>query len=292
MPKYSSVERSQYGTSPIQPDRTASVDTTIVHPALTAAVNTAKGKKRRDSAAPLMSAPPIHNTTSTNKGFNPSIGSSYSNPFPEQVLRNGSPKIPYLEDALPATNIVTNPTTHTRYRSGLHRRRRCGTTIEEGGSEDESKGESSDENDDSDIDNDDSSESGLSSDDDEEQIARQINGAKDAIIKSNGLSHFAQVDLSNVGLDLPSVEGQQRLLLLEEDMELLIEAYRFEKSRLYLYRLSCILSLGMVWLLCRWMPHLWIKWVGTVSPMSKAEWFAITVSTPEGGHSSSVIEAF
>jgi cation-transporting ATPase 13A3/4/5 len=159
----------------------------------------------------------------------------------------------------------------------LHRRRRRGTATEEGASDEDSKGESSDENVDSENDTDDSSESGLSSDDDEEQIARQINSAKNVNVKPAEIPDYSNIDLSNLDNRIELTEGQQRLVLEDEDMELLIEAYRFKRSQLYLYRLSCVVSLGMVWLVCRWMPNLWIRWVGERSAMSKAEWFVIEV---------------
>jgi len=277
MPKYSSVDRPQYGTSSIDADRTVLVDTTIVNPVLTAAVNTAKGKKRRDSAAPLMSAPPIHNPTLKNTNDDPLNNSSRSSSFVDQLPRNSGPNVSYLDDALQSHGATKTPTTHSRFRSGLHRRRRRGTATGEEGSEDDSEGETTDEDDDSEIDNDDSSQSGLSSDDDEEQIARQITAAKNTNTKSSGVQNYSQIDLSHAGDNVDHLEGYQRLLLPEEDMELMIEAYKYNTSRLYLYRISCVLSLGMVWLICRWMPHLWVKWVGIRSPMGKAEWFVIQV---------------
>ncbi|KAH8547645.1 hypothetical protein BGW37DRAFT_230305 [Umbelopsis sp. PMI_123] len=275
MPKYSSVDRPQYGTSPFDADRTVSSDTSIVNPILAAAVNTAKGKKRRDSAAPLISAPPIHNPILNNARQDPLSSLSRSNSFVDQLSRNGSPKVPYLEEVLQSNGDTATPTTHNRFRSGLHRRRRRGTTIGEEGSEEDSEGESSEEDDDSENDIDDSSQSGLSSDDDEEQIARQISAAKSTNMKPSTSHNYSNIDLSHLRDSTEYLEGYQRLLLPEEDMELTIESYRYNTSRLYLYRLSCVLSLGMTWLICRWMPHFWVKWVGIRSPMSKAEWFVI-----------------
>jgi P5-type ATPase cation transporter len=277
MPKYSSVDRPQYGTSAIDADRNASADITIVNPVLIAAVNTVKGKRRRDSTAPLMSAPPIHNPSLENTKGDPLSSLSRSSSFVDQLPRNSSPKVPYLDDALQSHGATNTPNTHNRFRSGLHRRRRRGTATGEEVSEDDSEGESSDEDDDSEVDNDDSSQSGLSSDDDEEQIARQITAAKNTNIKPPGVQIYSQIDLSHVGDETDHLEGYQRLLLPEEDMELIIEAYKYNTSRLYLYRVSCVLSLGMVWLVCRWMPHLWVKWIGIRSPMGKAEWFVIQV---------------
>jgi hypothetical protein len=277
MPKYSSVDRPQYGTSPFDADRTVSSDTSIVNPVLAAAVNTAKGKKRRDSAAPLISAPPIHNPILNNARQDPLSSLSRSNSFVDQLSRNGSPKVPYLEDVLQSNGDTATPTTHNRFRSGLHRRRRCGSTIGEEGSEEDSEGESSEEDDDSENDIDDSSQSGLSSDDDEEQIARQISAAKSTNMKPSTSHNYSNIDLSHLRDSTEYLEGYQRLLLPEEDMKLTIESYRYNTSRLYLYRLSCVLSFGMTWLICRWMPHFWVKWVGIRSPMSKAEWFVIQV---------------
>jgi hypothetical protein len=277
MPKHSIVERPGYGTSPIGAASTAAIDTTIVHPASSAAVSSAKGKKRRDSAAPLMSAAPIHNNSLDRSLQGVEESSSNRSTLTGQGQLNGKTDLSYLEAAIHSPNIVDHSTTHSRIRSGLHRRRRRGTAIDDAESDEDSKGETDSE--DNDSEDEDSSESGLSSDDDEEQIARQILAAKVGNDKPVSNNDHVHVDLPPRVEAMHPSAGHQRLLLAEEDMELLIEAYTYSKPHLYMYRFSCIFSLGLVWLICRWMPTLWIKWVGCPAKMIDADWFVIQVNT-------------
>lgn len=273
MPKHSIVDRPGYGTSPIDAASTASIDTTIVHPASSAAVSLAKGKKRRDSAAPLMSVAPIHNKSLDRSPQGLEENNSNRNGLSGQAPLNGKANLSYLEEAVRTPDVVDHPTTHSRNRSGLHRRRRRGTALEDAESDEDSKGESSSE--DNGSEDDDSSESGLSSDDDEEQIARQVLAAKAGTDKPANNSDHVHVDVPSRLEAMHPAAGQQRLTLAEEDMELLIEAYTYSKFHLYSYRLSCVFSLGLVWLICRWMPNLWVKWVGCPAKMSDADWFVI-----------------
>ncbi|KAM3583639.1 hypothetical protein VKS41_003612 [Umbelopsis sp. WA50703] len=220
-----------------------------------------------------MSAAPIHNNSLDRSLQGVEESSSNRSTLTGQGQLNGKTDLSYLEAAIHSPNIVDHSTTHSRIRSGLHRRRRRGTAIDDAESDEDSKGETDSE--DNDSEDEDSSESGLSSDDDEEQIARQILAAKVGNDKPVSNNDHVHVDLPPRVEAMHPSAGHQRLLLAEEDMELLIEAYTYSKPHLYMYRFSCIFSLGLVWLICRWMPTLWIKWVGCPAKMIDADWFVI-----------------
>ncbi|CAG8735183.1 8843_t:CDS:2, partial [Ambispora leptoticha] len=56
---------------------------------------------------------------------------------------------------------------------------------------------------------------------------------------------------------------------------LTLVGYRFHRIRLYIYYLLCFLSGGLLYLLSRWLPKLWIWWVGNACEMKKAEWLLV-----------------
>ncbi|KAI9248797.1 hypothetical protein BDA99DRAFT_445940 [Phascolomyces articulosus] len=64
----------------------------------------------------------------------------------------------------------------------------------------------------------------------------------------------------------------RQILLLEEDVEISIQGYRYDTFHYLFYRVSCVLSLGLVWLVCRWMPKWWVAWVGERATLDKAQW--------------------
>ncbi|ORZ24084.1 hypothetical protein BCR42DRAFT_317373 [Absidia repens] len=65
---------------------------------------------------------------------------------------------------------------------------------------------------------------------------------------------------------------EQQLLLEEEDVEVMIYGYRYHAIRYLIYRLACIFTCGIVWLIARWVPTWWIKWVGQQVPLKEAHW--------------------
>jgi hypothetical protein len=71
---------------------------------------------------------------------------------------------------------------------------------------------------------------------------------------------------------------EQHLLLEEEDVQVIIYGYRYHTLRYMIYRLCCISTLGIVWLIARWVPTWWIKWVGQQVPLKDAQWLVFKVS--------------
>lgn len=75
--------------------------------------------------------------------------------------------------------------------------------------------------------------------------------------------------------NLPAKLYYQRFYVAEEDLVIGIGGFRTVKFRLYLYYLLCIFSLGMVYLLVRWIPYYRVKLYGVKVPLGKAEWVVL-----------------
>lgn len=79
--------------------------------------------------------------------------------------------------------------------------------------------------------------------------------------------------------DFPSeTRVEQDLLLVDEDVHIRIIGYQFNRWKLFLYQVSSVLSLGIVWLICRWVPKWYVAWVGKPVPLKKAEWLVFEVN--------------
>ncbi|KAI8343883.1 putative P-type ATPase [Chlamydoabsidia padenii] len=72
--------------------------------------------------------------------------------------------------------------------------------------------------------------------------------------------------------DLMGNRLEQHMLLEEEDVQVVIYGYQYHTLRHFIYRLCCIGTLGIVWLIARWVPTWWIKWVGQQVPLKDAQW--------------------
>lgn len=88
-----------------------------------------------------------------------------------------------------------------------------------------------------------------------------------------------EVRIGGLGYHLndPSNPPWRQQLLLEEDVEVVIEGYRYDRLQLFMYRLMSVFSFGLVALLCRWMPQLWVAWVGQRAPLCEAQWLLFVV---------------
>ncbi|CAG8441606.1 2748_t:CDS:10 [Diversispora eburnea] len=76
-------------------------------------------------------------------------------------------------------------------------------------------------------------------------------------------------------LDIGNEISIQNVYLEEEDLNLFLIGYKFHRYRLYSYYILCILTGGILYLLFRWIPRLWVLWVGSECEMGKAEWILI-----------------
>lgn len=187
---------------------------------------------------------------------------------------------------------VSGSTIDHRPSSVRHRRRRRKTETQVTDTEDDEQTtnvelNTSDEEEDN-YDESASSDEEEEDDDDEEQdnddrLLRTKGGnAKDPVRR--GLVHQMddQIRISGLGrLDNVSLHPWTQTLLLDDEIEVNIGGYRYDNTRLFFYRVSCVLSLGIVWLVCRWMPHWWVSWVGQKVPLQDAQWLVFLVCLPQ-----------
>lgn len=75
--------------------------------------------------------------------------------------------------------------------------------------------------------------------------------------------------------NLPAKLYYQRFYVAEEDLVIGIGGYRTSKFRLYIYYMLCLCTLGMVYLLLRWIPYYKVKLYGVKVPLGKAEWVVL-----------------
>lgn len=67
----------------------------------------------------------------------------------------------------------------------------------------------------------------------------------------------------------------QRFYIAEEDLVIGIGGYRTSKLGLFLYNILCITTLGLFYLLMRWLPYYKVRICGIRVPLAKAEWVVI-----------------
>ncbi|KAI9315959.1 putative P-type ATPase [Dichotomocladium elegans] len=191
-----------------------------------------KRKQRRDSAAPLMHTPPIGGSQSQNE-------TSFPNPL--------------------ITPIIGDLRS-----SGLYRRRHK--------PEDDDKTHGKDDGKDTGSKNEE--DEGVSSSDDEDDDNDDEEYESDNESQTSDRRTLVQQtgdDIRISGLDLEENPCRQKFML-EEETEIVIEGYRYDRVGYTLYRLFSVLTCGLVWLVCRWMPHWWIAWVGQRAALGDAQW--------------------
>ncbi|CCF55865.1 hypothetical protein KAFR_0A04300 [Kazachstania africana CBS 2517] len=75
--------------------------------------------------------------------------------------------------------------------------------------------------------------------------------------------------------DFTSTQTFQRFYITEEDLVIGIAGYRYSKTRLFVYNFLCVITLGLMYLLLRWMPSKRVKLIGVKCPLAKSEWVVI-----------------
>ena len=79
--------------------------------------------------------------------------------------------------------------------------------------------------------------------------------------------------------DIPQDNCHEQVLLLEEeDVQVYIYGYRYNRLHLFLYRVFSVLSCGILWLMFRWIPRWYISFIGIKVPLKDAEWLVFEVS--------------
>lgn len=73
------------------------------------------------------------------------------------------------------------------------------------------------------------------------------------------------------------VRATQKLYLADEDMVVVMSGFRTRRSRLWVYRILNVLTLGMFYLLMRWMPRWRLKFIAEPMPLSEAHWVVVEV---------------
>lgn len=121
-----------------------------------------------------------------------------------------------------------------------------------------------------------------------------IPGASDAFFGES------RVDFDNIsegdddsfdGLDdgKKSLNAQQLLYIPDEDLPLRLVGLRVSGIKSALWTLGCILSLGTLWLLGRWVPSVWLRAVGRPGEFDKASYLVIEVSSFYSSRTSSIM---
>lgn len=73
----------------------------------------------------------------------------------------------------------------------------------------------------------------------------------------------------------PSERLHQRFYISEEDLVIGIAGYRTSRSRAIIYHLLCIFSLGMAYLILRWIPRWRIACKGIPAPLGQCDWVVV-----------------
>ncbi|KAI7892078.1 uncharacterized protein EV154DRAFT_506232 [Mucor mucedo] len=217
-------------------------------------LDTSKSKRiptRRDSTAPLVHTPPIP------------LGQG------EDPLDAGIARPSYRNDAVGVSG------SYARHHGGplrtaLRRRRN---------SESSSSNESEEEEEETNVElnTSDEEQSDFESEEDESDDSDSQSSDNDDITINNHLTSTTD-DIRISGLnEIPhDTKDQQILILEEEDVQIHIQGYKYISTNLFLYRLFSVISFGLVWLICRWVPRWYISWVGEKVPLKNAEWLVFT----------------
>ena len=59
----------------------------------------------------------------------------------------------------------------------------------------------------------------------------------------------------------PGPPSRQTIYIPDEDSTIRFVGYEVISFRLWLWRISCVLTLGILGLLGHWFPYLWLRWV-------------------------------
>jgi cation-transporting ATPase 13A3/4/5 len=88
------------------------------------------------------------------------------------------------------------------------------------------------------------------------------------------------------GLSAVSVLGEgrlsQKIYMANEDLYIVVAGFRTSRTGLAIYSLLCVMTLGLAWLLFRWIPRWHVKLVGQPAPLRESQWVVIEVSIVTG----------
>ena len=84
--------------------------------------------------------------------------------------------------------------------------------------------------------------------------------------------------LMSAGSGFGTGRTNQKVYMINEDLYVVIAGFRTSPFGLTLYVLACAFTLGLGWLIFRWLPRWHVKLVGQPAPLRECEWVVIEVS--------------
>lgn len=70
----------------------------------------------------------------------------------------------------------------------------------------------------------------------------------------------------------------QKIYILTEDLTIVVAGFKSSNLGLILYGILCVLSLGVAYLLLRWLPRWQVRIIGRSCPLRDCDWVVIEVS--------------
>lgn len=210
------------------------------------ASNAKPTRSRRDSAAPLIHTPPIQ------------LG------LGEDPLDVGNTRPSSRHSAIGVSGSYAR---HHGRQSRMALRRRRNSESSSSSSEEEEPIDANVE-----LNTSDEEQSDYESEEDSDDREGQSSDDDDHTIHNHLLSTNNDIRISGLNEAPKDTSDQQTLFLEEEDVQIHIFGYKYNKVNLLLYRIGSVLTLGILWLVFRWVPRWYISWVGIKVPLRKAEW--------------------
>lgn len=208
-------------------------------------------RSRRDSAAPLIHTPPIQ------------LG------LGEDPLDVGNTRPSSRHSAIGVSGSYAR---HHGGQSRMALRRRRNSESSSSSSEEEEPVDANVE-----LNTSDEEQSDYDSEEDSDDREGQSSDDDDHTIHNHLLSTNNDIRISGLNEAPKDTRDQQILFLEEEDVQIHIFGYKYNKVNLLLYRIGSVLTLGLLWLVFRWVPRWYISWVGIKVPLKKAEWLVFRV---------------
>lgn len=85
----------------------------------------------------------------------------------------------------------------------------------------------------------------------------------------------------SAGSDLGKARFSQKIHMVNEDLFIVIAGFRTSRTGMALYIVACVLTLGLAWLLFRWLPRWHVKLVGEPSTLRDCQWVVVENSWNE-----------
>lgn len=73
--------------------------------------------------------------------------------------------------------------------------------------------------------------------------------------------------------------GSQKIYIVNEDLTIVVAGFRSSTIGYAIYTTICIITLGLAFLLLRWLPRWKVRLIGNTTPLSECNWVVIEVST-------------